>query len=230
MYVTEDDDRDRPAGGELDVIELDFVARDTSVAGWLRLEVRPRLGVTRFLAAVLVADEDPVVVVDFELPAPRTAFEFRAPGVWTEFCCETPLDHWTVGLEAFGLRVDPAQIVTPETFGERVPVGLDLDLDTVGAPDGDASAFTIDVRVHGEVLVADRAWDLDATGTRTRRTAPPGVTHGVRHLSHLGAPGPPPIGELTVGWPDAGTIRPQRRGWVGGNRPGWVDLPVHSAE
>lgn len=219
MHVTEDDDRDRPAEIGRDLIEVDFVAGDGSLGGWLRLDVRPDLDTTWFLAAVLVAGEDPVVVIDGELPLPRKAFEFRAPGVWTEFCCETPLDHWTVGLEAFGLRVDPAETVSPATFGDRVPVGLDLDLDTTGAPDGDGAAFSIEIRVHGEVLLDERSWELEATGVRRR------ITSGLR------SPDPfvgEPVAAVTVEWPDTATARPLRRGWVAGNRPGWVDLPLQS--
>lgn len=218
MHVTEADDRGIPTPVDIDLIEVDFVAEDRSLAGWLRLDVRRALGATRFLVALFPVGEDPVVVIDHDLPVVSGAFEFRAPGVWTEFCCETPLDHWTIGLEAFGLVVDPGCTITPTTYGERVPVGLDLDLDTVGAPEGDASSFAMDIRVHGEVLVADRAWDLDATGRRRR------ASHArSRPLAQ------PVEAAITVGWPnDDGIVVPLRRGWIGGNRPGWVDLPVQS--
>ncbi|MDG2028511.1 MAG: hypothetical protein P8J50_15495 [Acidimicrobiales bacterium] len=226
MHVTEADDLDRPADSDIDVIEVDFVATDESLAGWIRLDARRALGATRFLVALLVAREDPVVLIDYDLPLARTAYEFRSSGVWTEFVCETPLDHWTIGLEAFALRIDPSGTVTPDTFGDRVPIGLDLDLDTVGAPEGDASSFSIELDVHGEVLIADRAWDLTARGTRTRAST------GVRHPLHLVAPAAPTIaGDFSIGWPDElGQMVLERRGWVGGNRPGWVTLPVQSVE
>ncbi|MDW3220848.1 MAG: hypothetical protein R8F63_19775 [Acidimicrobiales bacterium] len=219
MHVTEADDRGVPRAADIDLIEVDFVAEDRSIAGWLRLDVRRTAGATRFLVALLPAGEDPVVVVDHDLPVVSGAFEFRAPGVWTEFCCETPLDHWTIGLEAFGLVVDPAETITPATYGERVPVGLDLDLDTVGAPEGDASSFGMDIRVHGEVLIADRTWDLDGTGRRRR------ASHDRSRPQEQAIEA-----ALTVGLPnDDGVLVPVRRGWVGGNRPGWVDLPAQSA-
>jgi hypothetical protein len=64
--------------------------------------------------------------------------------------CETPGEHWSFGLEAFGLRVDdPA-----ETIGERLAVGYDLEWET---PDV----------VHGELLLARAVVAIDAPGTFT---------------------------------------------------------------
>lgn len=217
MYVTEADDRDRPAGADIDIFDLEFVATDLTLAGLFRLDVRRPAGATRFLATVLRPGEDPVTVFDYDLPLATGAFEFRAPGVWVELCCEEPLDHWTVGLEAFGLAIPSAEVVTPSSFGDRVPLGLDLDLDTVSAPDGDASSFSVEVRVHGEVLIADRAYEVDAVGTRRRAAA------GVRHPLQAGHP--EPLGEVTVAWPtEDGRPNVERRGWFGGSRPGWTRL------
>lgn len=217
MYVTEADDRDRPAESDIDIFDLEFVATDLALAGLLRLDIRRASGATRFLASVLRPGEDPVTVFDYDLPLVSGAFEFRASGVWVELCCEEPLDHWTVGLEAFGLAVPATEVVTPSTFGDRVPVGLDLDLDTVAAPEGDASSFSVEVRVHGEVLIADRAYEIDATGTRRREST------GVRPPYFLGHPGL--SGELSVAWPvEDGRPNIERRGWFGGSRPGWTWL------
>jgi hypothetical protein len=90
-----------------------------------------------------------VVVRDGEVPRPRgRALELRADGLWTEMTCETRDEHWSFGLEAFGLRVDdPA-----ETIGERVAVGYDLEWET---PD----------LVHGELLLARAVIPVDARGT-----------------------------------------------------------------
>lgn len=222
MHVTEADDRDRPRAGEVDIIDLEFVATDLSLAGLVRLDLRRSAGATRFLATILRPGTDPVTVFDHDLPLVSHAFEFRAPAVWVELCCEEPLEHWTVGLEAFGLALPEASVVTPDSYGDRVPIGLDLDVETAAAPVGDAHSFSIDVRVHGEVLVADRAYEIDATGTRRRGGA------GVRPPCHLGHP--PILGEITVAWPaEDGPPNVERRGWFGGTRPGWTGLP-YSAE
>ena len=47
-----------------------------------------------------------VAVRDHEVPLPRTGLEVRADGLWGELVCETPLEHWSIGLEAFGLGYD----------------------------------------------------------------------------------------------------------------------------
>lgn len=217
MYVTEADDRDRPADADVDIFDLEFVATDLALAGLLRLDIRRAAGASRFLASVLRPGEDPVTVFDYDLPLASGAFEFRAPGVWVELCCEEPLDHWTVGLEAFGLSIPSAEVVTPSSFGDRVPLGLDLDLDTLSAPEGDASSFSVEVRVHGEVLIAERAYEIEAIGTRRREST------GVRPPYLLGHRGL--LGEVTVAWPkEDGRSDVERRGWFGGSRPGWTRL------
>ena len=216
MHVFDDDDRDRIHDAEVDVVDLEWVAGDGGHAGLVRLDVRRRAGASRFLAAVLVAGEEPVVVLDHELPPVTGRFELRAPGVWTELCCETPLDHWTVGLEAFGLALPATTVVTPDSLGDRTPLGLDLDLDTVEAPVATGGGFEIAVRVHGEVLLGDRAIELDGTGIRRRRW------DGTRPTSdRLGSP-PPFVGELSVAWPpEDGPPTVERRAWFVGSRPGW---------
>jgi len=230
MHVTEADDRDQPADADVDIIDVEFVAADLSLAGLLRLDIRRPARATRFLASILRPGDDPVTVLDYDLPLAVGAFEFRSSGVWVEFCCEEPLDHWTVGLEAFGLALPPGELVTPDSYGDRVPIGLDLDLETSNAPDGDSRGFSMEIGVSGEVLIADQSYEIDATGTRRRSQQ--GVPSegmrceggtGVRHQSHL-------LGELTVAWPvEDGLPNVERRGWFGGSRPGWALLD-YSAE
>lgn len=90
-----------------------------------------------------------VIVTDDAIARPRgSVLEVRADGLWTEMICETPGEHWSFGLEAFGLRVDdPVEVV-----GERLAVGYDLEWE---APD----------RVHGEILLARATIPVDARGT-----------------------------------------------------------------
>ena len=222
MHVTEADDRDRPRADEVDIIDLEFVATDLSLAGLIRLDLRRSAGATRFLASILRPGAEPVTVFDHDLPLASHAFEFRAPAVWVELCCEEPLDHWTVGLEAFGLALPEDAVVTPDSYGDRVPIGLDLDVETVGAPVGDARYFSIDVSVQGEVLVADGSYEVDAVGTRRRGST---VARSPLEAEH-----PAILGELTVAWPvEDGLPNVERRGWFGGSQPGWTGLPYSAA-
>jgi hypothetical protein len=130
------------------IYRLEFAA--DSVRGEAELEV-PDSGLVRFDAqfAGEAVGDGLLVVRDAEVPRPRgRAVEFRADGLWVDFVCETPDEHWSFGLEAFGLRVDdPA-----DEIGERVPVGFDLEWET---PDV----------VHGELLVGRVTIPVDARGS-----------------------------------------------------------------
>lgn len=92
-----------------------------------------------------------VTVRDDELPLPRQGIEIRGDGVWVELVCETPGEHWTFGLEAFGLIVDDPD----DEIGERVPVGFDLEWEGEGTPEG---------LVHGFVLVGAQRFEIEEPG------------------------------------------------------------------
>ena len=186
------------AGAPRDVIDVEWWADDASLGGLIRLDVRPDLGRSAMLVGIVGRGRNPVVVLDHELALPAGALELRGSGVWLDLVCETPLDHWTVGLEAFGLAVDGAETITPTTVGERVAVGLDLDLDTVGAPVAAPGGLRFDLRVHGEVLVADEVIELDGLGVRRRRWDgdDPALDQGSVRGSVEGS-----VGSLAVSWP-----------------------------
>jgi len=93
-----------------------------------------------------------VVVEDRDVPPPRgTQLVVRAEGLWAELVCETRGEHWSFGLEAFGVRFDDAAEAAVSDRGERVAVGLDLEWEE---PD----------RVFGEILVGSRRVDFDGHG------------------------------------------------------------------
>ena len=142
------------------IYRLEFVA--DSVHGTVELEV-PDEGPVRFDARFAGPAVGPglIIVRDAEVPRGRgAALEFRADGLWVDFVCETPHEHWSFGLEAFGLRVDdPA-----EEIGERIPVGFDLEWETpptVG-----------DVSVRGELLVGRATIPVTAPGSFVTSPAP----------------------------------------------------------
>ncbi len=97
--------------------------------------------------------EGVIVVRDHDVPPPRQGLEIRAEGLWSELYCETPGDHWTCGLEAFGVRLDDPRdaLAAGGEIGERLAVGLDLEWE---APD----------TVHGDVLVAREQWSISGWG------------------------------------------------------------------
>jgi len=107
-----------------------------------------------FHAQVVVPDVGVVVVRDDEIAPPKQhdLLVVRAEGLWAELLCETPNEHWSFGLEAFGVRFDDEAEATTSDRGDRVAVGFDLEWET---PD----------RVVGEVLVGRTRHPLDARGT-----------------------------------------------------------------
>ncbi len=89
-----------------------------------------------------------IVVRDDELPRPNgTVAEVRGDGLWTVMMCETPDEHWSFGLEAFGLRVDDPN----DRIGDRIPIGYDLEWET---PD----------LVTGELLLARETITVEGRG------------------------------------------------------------------
>jgi hypothetical protein len=154
---------------------LDFVASDDAadeqpIAGFVRLELRAGEQIAWYWTYLVgVPDVDGVVVVrDHEVLLPRQGLEIRADGLWAELTCETPREHWTFGLEAFGIRLDrPEDALRPGgEIGDRMAVGLDIEWEvgTAGPPEG---------VVHGDVLVGRERWTIDAGGRFSEDGSPP---------------------------------------------------------
>lgn len=138
---------------------LDFVSAE--IAGFVRLEVRESERIAWYWTYLVgVPDVEGVLVVrDHEVLPPKQGLEIRADGLWAEFTCETPHEHWSLGLEAFGVRLDhPDEALRPGgEIGERIAVGLDIEWE-VGA-DGPPAG-----EVHGDVLVGRARHEIAGAG------------------------------------------------------------------
>jgi len=134
---------------------LEF-ADDRGIRGSLRVTVDadPAGPTASFFAQVVVPGVGVVVVRDDDVAPPKRPdlLVIRAEGLWAELLCETPDEHWSFGLEAFGVRFDDEDEAAASDRGERVAVGFDLEWET---PD----------RVVGEVLVGRARHELDARGS-----------------------------------------------------------------
>jgi hypothetical protein len=123
---------------------VELVLPGAGRAGRARYEARlagPGLG-----AGVIVVRDDDVA------PPRGRLLEIRADGLWAELVCETAGEHWSFGLEAFGLRFDSDEEADRSDVGERLAVGLDLEWEV---PD----------LVHGELLVERDRIPFTGTGT-----------------------------------------------------------------
>lgn len=146
-------------------------------AGRARGEVRLILDVAHgsaaFVADLVLPQAGRLVVADEEVPVPRpqAGLEVRTEGLWASLYCETPFEHWSLGLEAFGLRVDDDVAETTSwdaLVGERIPVGFDLEWELRGPPEpmADGAGYSQPGVVFGEVLVGRDRYPVDGPGAR----------------------------------------------------------------
>ena len=178
-----DEGRHRPGRGRAweESWYLDFAAADGSLAGYVRLGLHPADGAAWFWAGMVGGGPPLVTVRDHEVPPPSgRALEVRASGLWTELVCETPLDHWSVGLEAFGLALDDPLEAWRSERGDPWALGLDVEWEARGPcsawPDAGSTGYWQPCAVHGDVLVGDRRFALDGSGVRIHLWGDPDLT------------------------------------------------------
>lgn len=155
---------------------VDFATVE-GLGGFVQLTLWPNQGLAWWWSSFLTP-EGLVAVRDHEVPPPRVGLEIRADGLWGELVCETPLEHWSFGLEAFGLQFDdPAEALAGE-LGQRMAVGLDLEWELTappapgpapGPPAGVEGQLLQPGTVIGELLFGSGSFGVQATGWRARR-------------------------------------------------------------
>ena len=149
---------------------LDFVDGDGELAGYIRLALRPGERTAWFWAGVVGGGPKLVTVRDHEVPPPSGGgLEVRASGLWTELVCETPLDHWSVGLEAFGVALDDPLEAWRQERGDPWALGLDVEWEATGPCEpwpGHQAGYAQPCTVHGDVLVGAERFALDGSGRR----------------------------------------------------------------
>jgi len=140
---------------------FDF-SRADGTGGFVLLALVPTRRVAWYWAFLVSPEFGLVSVRDHEVPLPRgNALEVRADSLWAELVCETPMEHWGLGLEAFGVRLDDPADAYHGELGERLAVGLDLEWEAVTPKydypyPGDTGAHYEHAGiVHGELLVGD---------------------------------------------------------------------------
>jgi hypothetical protein len=144
---------------------FDF-SRADGTGGYVRLGLYPNQNTAWYWAYLVTPEHGLVAVRDHEvaLPRPDLGLEVRADSLWAECVCETPMEHWGLGLEAFGVRLDDPGDAYRGERGERLPVGLDLEWEATTPvydypfPEGHRGVHYEHAGfVHGELLIgADR--------------------------------------------------------------------------
>jgi hypothetical protein len=148
---------------------FDWSQPDGSLGGYVRLGLYPNLGTAWYWACVVGEGRPLVTVIDHEVPLPVAGLDVRTEGLWAAHNLETPLDHWSLGCEAFAVGIDdPAEVYGPELRGDRVPFGFDLEWETEGGayPYPGVDRYEVPCRVHGEVLVGQERIEVDGSGQR----------------------------------------------------------------
>jgi hypothetical protein len=184
----DDERRHRPAAGSTDWQEswsFDLWTADASLGAFVTLTFVPALATAWYWVAVVGTGRTLVALRDHEVPLPGgSALEVRAPGLWSDLTCETPLDHWSVGLEAFAVAYDDPLEAWRSERGDPTALGLDLEWEA----DGPADALPADAgpnagpdartgqkryrqacRVHGDVLVGAERLAIEAYGSRSHQ-------------------------------------------------------------
>jgi hypothetical protein len=166
-----DEDRHPPGQEQLwgECWYFDFTTPDASLGGYLRLGLYPNLG-TVWYWAYLVGEGRPLIAVrDHEVTPPRgSQLEVRSEGLWSALTCETPFDHWSVGLEAFAVSLDSPLDAYRGERGDRIGLGFDLEWEAASPPfqyQG-VTRYEQSCLVHGDVLLGDERLTFDGTGQR----------------------------------------------------------------
>lgn len=166
------DERRHDPGPELHWAEswsFDFASASGDLGGWARLTLLPNRGVAWYHAFLTGPDRQLVAVIDDAVPLPPDDLELRTTGLWATHICETPLDHWTIGLEAFGLGVDDVEEIYGRQYGDRVPLGFDLEWEAIDPASDGVDGYRQACEVSGEILVGAEEIDFVGSGWRDHR-------------------------------------------------------------
>lgn len=179
-----------PEAGWEESWTFDLLARDDGLGGFVRLGLRG--GRATFQAALVRPGRPLVVVVDEDLLPPRgRTLEVRGEGLWTALELESPLEHWTVGMEAFGVALDDPAEVRLGCRGDRTALGTDLEWETTGPLVETVAGYALPCLVTGELLVGSETLAIEADGWRSHEWGP-----GAERWE-----GPPPDGALLAAVP-----------------------------
>lgn len=160
----------RPSSAWTETWEMRLVD-PTGVAVLIVVVRRPAEGRVSYVASVLGEGRLTTSVIEHDIVAP-SGLELRASGIWADHVCETPFEHWSVGLEAFGLVFDDPDDAITTGHGHVTPVGFDLEWEDDAAPGalaGPDAGYVVGGRAHGEVLVGHEKLELDGVGSRLHR-------------------------------------------------------------
>jgi len=150
---------------------FDLAAADGGLGAWVAFT--RFAGHAWYQAALTGPHRQLLAVLDHDVPFRSNPLEVRTTGLWADHVCETPFDHWTVGLETFALGLDDPLELHGRQHGDTVALGFDLEWEADGPVlDLGPGAYEVPCLVHGEVLVGREVIDFAGVGTRAHRWGP----------------------------------------------------------
>ena len=151
--------------------QFDFWSPEHDLGGWTHFTYDQSSRKGWYVTALFGVDRNLVLVVDPKISIPQLNqyLEFRAEGIWAQHVCETPMEHWTVGLEAFGVTLESPEDAMGNQWGTRTGVGLDLEWERLDQTEETDNGFRQRCSVSGEVLIDEQVIDLSVEGWRSRR-------------------------------------------------------------
>lgn len=173
MSAQADESRKTPEGSPWsESHRLLAVAEDGTAALAMEVGIHLRTGDRwgSFHCAVFRDGEDPVVIAENDMPVPAKHWEFRTSGLWVDNVCETPFVHWSYGLEAFGLAIDDPRELLGRGYGDRVPLGWELEFESAPEYYSDGRQPG---RLDGELLFAGGAETITGPALRRHQWGPP---------------------------------------------------------
>lgn len=154
---------------------FDLASADGELGGWVAFT---RFADHAWYQAMLTGPHRQLLaVLDHDVPFRSNPLEVRTTGLWADHVCETPFEHWTLGLETFAVGLDDPLELHGRQHGDQVALGFDLEWEADGPvldgrhPVG-IEGYELPCRVHGEVLIGPDAIDFDGVGTRSHRWGP----------------------------------------------------------
>jgi hypothetical protein len=123
-----------------------------------------------YRALYAVNDAELAIVASDSLAEPRDGLLLRGDGMWADHICETAIEHWSAGLEAFAVVIEPPM---PDDVlgvrGDLMPFGFDLEWQTLRVTTDDDDGYAMECLVIGEVLVGADRIEIDGPGARWHR-------------------------------------------------------------
>lgn len=115
------------------------------------------LGPVAWYWAAVVQDGYPLLhLTEWEVRVRADPFVVKAPEMWAEHHCVSPLQQWSVGNEAHAAEIDDPDEALGRAYGIPTPMAADIEWYAIGGPTAIDDGFEQVGVAHGEVELLGR--------------------------------------------------------------------------